>query len=391
MRTLEGITVVSVEQAVAAPFASRHLADLGARVIKVERPSGDFARHYDSTVKGLSSHFVWTNRNKESLVLDLKDAQQIASLQSILREADVFIQNLAPGAAQRLGLGHAELHAINPRLITCSISGYGESGPYEAKKAYDLLVQCETGVVSITGTEEEPAKAGIPVADIAAGMYAFSGILAALVKREKTGEGSHVDVSMLEALGEWMGYPMYYTEYGGTSPRRTGARHAAIAPYGPFAVAGGTSVFLAVQNDREWSALVTNVLRQPELLEDPRFTTNTDRVEHAEELKATIEAVFEATPAEDVERRLDDAGIANARLRTPKDFVDHPQLAARERWMQVGTSKGPIKALKPVFHIDEEPPRTDPVPDLGQHTERILLEYSALRSDYSALEKEGQR
>lgn len=376
MRTLEGLLVVSIEQAIAAPFASRHLADLGARVIKVERPTGDFARSYDTTVNGLSSHFVWVNRGKESLVLDLKNDDDVASLRRVLAEADVFLQNLAPGAAARLGLGHEELLRENPRLITCSVSGYGSSGPFTSKKAYDLLVQCEAGVVSVTGTEDEPSKTGIPVADIAAGMYAFSGILAALHKRQLTGEGSHVEISMLEALAEWMGYPMHYARYGGTAPQRTGARHAAIAPYGPFAVAGGEQVFLAVQNEREWTVLAQEVLGRADLLEDPRFLTNTDRVHHVEELTAVIESVLAEVPAEEAERRLETAKIANARLRGPADLAEHPQLRARDRWMDVQTSEGPVEQLRPVFTLDAEHPRQS-IPALGEHTEQILREFAA--------------
>lgn len=383
MRTLEGLLVISIEQAIAAPFASRHLADLGARVIKVERPSGDFARSYDQTVHGLSSHFVWVNRGKESLVLDLKDPAARDSLRSMLRQADVFVQNLAPGAAERLGLGQEELRGENPRLITCSISGYGDAGPMTSKKAYDLLVQCEAGVVSVTGTEQEPSKAGIPVADIAAGMYAFSGILAALHKRHQTGEGSHVEISMLEALAEWMGYPLHYARYGGTAPQRTGARHAAIAPYGPFAVADGRQVFFAVQNEREWRVLAEHVLELPDLVEDPRFATNTQRVRHVEELTEVIEEALAGLSAEEAERRLETAKIANARLRGPADLVEHPQLRARDRWIDVDTSEGVIEQLRPVFAIDDEFPRQR-VPELGEHTEALLQEFCSPRGSVSA-------
>lgn len=375
MRTLEDILVVSIEQAIAAPFASRHLADLGARVIKVERPTGDFARDYDTTVNGLSSHFVWVNRGKESLVLDLKNEEDLASLLGIIAEADVFIQNLAPGSAERLGLGHNALRQLNHRLITCSISGYGASGPYTSKKAYDLLVQCEAGVLAVTGTEEEPSKAGIPVADIAAGMYAFSGILAALHKRTLTGEGSHVEISMLEALAEWMGYPLYYARYGGTSPRRTGARHASIAPYGPFAVAGNQRVFFAVQNDREWKALAESVLGRPDLVDAPDFATNTARVENAAELREVIESVLATVSIDEAEHRLEEASIANARLRGPADLAEHPQLRARDRWVEVDTAQGPIEQLRPVFSLDDPAPRQR-VPALGEHSDQILLEFS---------------
>lgn len=376
MRTLDGLLVVSIEQAIAAPFASRHLADLGARVIKVERSTGDFARHYDSTVDGMSSHFVWVNRGKESIALDLKDPDDIAALQQIIAHADVFIQNLAPGAAQRLGLGHEALRRENPALITCSISGYGDTGPYATKKAYDLLVQCEAGVVSVTGTEDTPAKTGIPVADIAAGMYAYSGILAALHRRHVTSEGSHVDVSMLEALAEWMGYPMYFAQYGGSPPKRSGARHAAIAPYGPFAVAEGEQVFLAVQNDREWRVLVTDVIRRPELLEDPRFVTNMDRVAHVAELTEEIETALAHVTAQEAEKALDQAAIANAKLRGPDELFDHPQLQARDRWVDVATENGIVSQLRPVVDVGNTDSVPQSIPSLGQHTDQVLAEFA---------------
>lgn len=376
MRTLDGLLVVSIEQAIAAPFASRHLADLGARVIKVERSTGDFARHYDSTVDGMSSHFVWVNRGKESIALDLKDPDDIAALQQIIAHADVFIQNLAPGAAQRLGLGHEALRRENPALITCSISGYGDTGPYATKKAYDLLVQCEAGVVSVTGTEDTPAKTGIPVADIAAGMYAYSGILAALHRRHVTSEGSHVDVSMLEALAEWMGYPMYFAQYGGSPPKRSGARHAAIAPYGPFAVAEGEQVFLAVQNDREWRVLVTDVIRRPELLEDPRFVTNMDRVAHVAELTEEIETALAHVTAQEAEKALDQAAIANAKLRGPDELFDHPQLQARDRWVDVATENGIVSQLRPVVDVGNSDSVPQSIPSLGQHTDQVLAEFA---------------
>lgn len=376
MRTLDGITVVSLEQAIAAPFATRHLADLGARVIKVERPTGDFARSYDDTVNGLSSHFVWVNRNKESIVLDLKNPEDLEVLLQILVEADVFLQNLAPGATDRLGLGQEELRERFPRLITCSITGYGRGGPYEQKKAYDLLVQCESGVVSISGTEDTPSKAGIPVADIAAGMYAYSGILAALIEREQTGHGSNVEVSMLEALGEWMGYPYYFTTYGGSSLKRTGASHAAIAPYGPHRCANDESIFFSIQSEREWRYLTNQVLEIPELADDPRFATNMDRVHNSDQLTVIIEDIFTRHSIEEIEQRLETAKIANARLRSPEEFADHPQLAARNRWMTVPTPNGDIQALKPVTQSSEVPPRTDPVPALGEHTEAIKTEFA---------------
>ncbi|MDT7725398.1 MAG: itaconate CoA-transferase [Actinomycetota bacterium] len=373
MLPLKGVTVVAIEQAVAAPFATRQLADLGARVIKIERPgTGDFARAYDETVYGQSSHFVWLNRNKESLALDVKTDGVV--LEALLAKADVFVQNLAPGAADRLGLGAETLRARHPRLIVCGISGYGSSGPYRNKKAYDLLVQCEAGVVSVTGTSEAPAKSGIPVADIAAGMYVYSGVLSALYERERTGVGSSFEVSMLDALGEWAGFPYYYTNYGGTPPPRNGARHAAISPYGPYTAGDGAVVFIGVQNEREWSALCENVLLQPELAADPRFARNSLRVEHDGELIEIIEKALAASSASEVEKRLDDAGIASARMRTMAEFAEHPQLAARERWGEVATPEGPVTALLPPIEVPGREPRLDPVPALGEHTAAILRE-----------------
>jgi itaconate CoA-transferase len=371
---LTGVTVVSLEQAVAAPFATRQLADLGARVIKVERAgTGDFARHYDQTVHGQASYFVWLNRGKESIELDVKSAQGQQVLAALLARADVFVQNLAPGAADRLGLSATALSPRYPRLICCAVSGYGPDGPYQHKKAYDLLVQCEAGLLSVTGTAAEPAKAGISVADIAAGMYAFSGVLTALYERERTGAGSGFEVAMLDALGEWMSQPYLYTVYGGEEPRRTGARHASISPYGPYAAADG-QVFLGVQNEREWAVLCRDILGQPELIADPRFATNTDRVGHDRELTSIIEAALAGLAAGDVERRLDEAGIANARLRTPAEFGDHPQLAARQRWREICTPGGAVRALLPPIRIADREPAMGDVPALGQHTGAILAE-----------------
>jgi crotonobetainyl-CoA:carnitine CoA-transferase CaiB-like acyl-CoA transferase len=374
MRPLEGMTVVSLEQAVAAPFATRQLADLGARVIKVERPgAGDFARNYDETVRGMSSHFVWLNRSKESLALDLKSEHGRDVLDRLVAEADVFVQNLAPGAAERLGFGAAQLRQRHPRLVHCSISGYGEGGPYTDKKAYDLLVQCESGLMSITGTDEAPAKVGIAVADIAAGMYAYTGVLTALLQRERSGEGATVEVSMLEALAEWMGFPLYFTLYGGAQPVRSGASHAAITPYGPFE-AGDGAVFLAVQNDREWSRFCREVLARPELLGDERFSTSSSRLSHAAPLREAIEEVFRSVPSEDVLRRLETAGIANARLRDVRGLIDHPQLVARERWRTVDSPVGPLRALLPPARLDADEPVMGPIPTPGQHTAAILRE-----------------
>jgi crotonobetainyl-CoA:carnitine CoA-transferase CaiB-like acyl-CoA transferase len=373
VQPLEDITVVSLEQAVAAPLATRHLADLGARVIKVERPGlGDFARSYDRTVHGECSYFVWLNRGKESLELDVKDAGDRALLDRLIDVADVFVQNLIPGAVQRLGLDAGTLRARRPELIHCSISGYGDDGPYSTKKAYDLLVQCETGVVSTTGTPDAPAKVGISVADIATGMYAYSGILTALYERERTGTGSTIDVAMIDALGEWMMQPVYHAVYGGQAPRRTGARHATIAPYGPYA-----GIYLGVQSDREWAILCRDVLARPELVDDPRFAHNPERVEHEEALTAILEAAFAGRSTDELLQALDRAGIACARMRTPTEFFEHPQLAARDRWRTVNALAGPIRApLPPVSVAGREPPMRD-VPALGQHNASIRREFHA--------------
>jgi itaconate CoA-transferase len=372
---LDGLLVVSVEQAIAAPFASRQLADLGARVIKIERPGvGDFARAYDHTVQGLASHFVWTNRSKESLTLDLKRPEALDVLQRLVSHADVYLHNLAPGAMSRLGLGSAALRQQHPRLVICEISGYGASGPYRDKKAYDLLVQSEAGLVSITGTSETPSKVGISVADIAAGMYAFSSILAALVRRAATGTGALLDISMFDALAEWMGYPAYYTGYGGTPLPRTGARHAAIAPYGPYATGDGHVVYLGLQNEREWARFCADVLDQPALAGDPRFSSNASRVDHHDEVETIIVRAFADKTAQQVVDRLDAAQIANARMNTVEEFLDHPQLAARGKWQQVDSPVGPLRALVPPFGFADVEPKMGPIPALGEHTDKILTE-----------------
>jgi itaconate CoA-transferase len=373
MLPLEGITIISIEQAVAAPFATRQLADLGARVVKIERPGvGDFARAYDETVRGMASHFVWLNRSKESLTLDLKHPEAKPIIHRLLEHADVFIQNLAPGATERLGLGAEMLLERNARLIVCDISGYGASGPYRDKKAYDLLVQCETGLVSVTGTPETPSKVGISIADTAAGMYAFTGILTALYQRERTGRGTALEIAMFEALGEWMGYAAYFTAYGGTPPPRTGASHATIAPYGPFRTGDGKQVNLGLQNEREWAHFCTIVLEQPEMATDPRFDSNAKRVANREALHARIDAVFSQLTIEQVIARLDRAQIANARMNDMQEFWDHPQLQARGRWREVSSPVGPLKALLPPATMRDLEPRMDPIPALGEHTEPIL-------------------
>jgi crotonobetainyl-CoA:carnitine CoA-transferase CaiB-like acyl-CoA transferase len=375
MLPLEGLTVVAVEQAVAAPFASRQLADLGARVIKVERPgAGDFARGYDATVNGLSSHFVWLNRSKESLTLDLKRQEAAAVLRQLIARADVFLHNLAPGAIARLGFGSAAVRDAHPRLIVCEISGYGTSGPYRDKKAYDLLVQSEAGLVSITGTPETPSKVGISVADISAGMYAFSGILAALLRRERTGEGAALDVSLFDSLAEWMGFPAYYTGYGGTPPPRSGARNAVIAPYGPYAAGDGRVVYLGLQNEREWARFCEDVLGRPELVGDERFSSNSRRVAARGAMDAIITAVFSTLSADEVTARLEGAGIANARMNTVHEFLDHPQLAARNRWRTIDSPVGPIRAVAPPFNIEGVESPMGPIPAVGEHTDAILGE-----------------
>ena len=385
-RPLDGITVVSLEHAVAAPFCTRQLADLGARVIKVERPgSGDFARAYDARVRGLSSHFVWINRSKESLTLDLKQPQAMAVLRELLSGADVLVQNLAPGAAARMGLGPDALKAEFPRLIACDISGYGEDGPYRDKKAYDLLIQSEAGLLSITGTPDEPSKAGNSAADIAAGMYAFTSILSALLLRQRTGEGSHIDVSMLESLVEWMGYPMYYAFEGAPPPPRTAASHASIYPYGPFETGDGQTVMLGLQNEREWKSFCELVLRQPTLTTDPRFDANARRNQHRAELKAIILQTFSGLSAAEVMQRLDQAQIANARMNDMAGVWAHPQLQARQRWQTVHTPAGPVPALLPPGRNDRFTPRMDAVPAVGEHTDAILRELGRSDTEIEAL------
>jgi len=386
-RPLDGITVVSLEHAVAAPFCTRQLADLGARVIKVERPgSGDFARGYDQRVNGQSSHFTWLNRNKESLALDVKQPQAKAALLQLLTTADVLVQNLAPGAAARMGLSHAALKSHNPRLIVCDISGYGADGPYRDKKAYDLLIQSEAGFLSVTGTPEVPSKSGISVADIAAGMYAYTNILSALLLRGRTGEGSHIDVSMLEAMGEWMGYPMYYAYDGAPPPPRTGASHASIYPYGPFVAGDGKTVMLGLQNEREWKAFCDTVLQRPDVATDARFCSNAQRNAHRDALQALIVQGFSALTAAQVVERLEAAGIANARVNDMADLWAHPQLAARQRWCSVGTPAGDVPALLPPGVNSAFDYRMDAVPAVGQHNAAILAELGWSAEQIDALQ-----
>ena len=373
IKPLDGVTVVSLEHAIAAPFCTRQLADLGARVIKVERPEvGDFARAYDTRVKGEASHFVWTNRSKESITLDLKQPEAVDVLMQLLADADVLVQNLAPGASARMGLSFEALRARYPKLIVCDISGYGADGPYRDKKAYDLLIQSEAGFLSITGTPETPSKSGNSIADIAAGMYAYTNILSALILRGRTGEGSHIDISMLEALGEWMGFPMYYAFEGQTPPARSGASHAAIYPYGPFQAGDGSAIVLGLQNEREWKLFCETVMQDAALATDPRFDSNAHRHENRTELKAIIDACFAKLTTAEVCERLDQAPIANARMNDMDGLWAHPQLAARERWQTVGSPAGDIPALLPPGKNSAFTYRMDPIPQLGEHTEAIL-------------------
>lgn len=388
-RPLEGITVIALEQAVAAPFASRQLADLGARVIKVERPgTGDFARHYDSNAHGHSSHFAWCNRSKESITLDLKSEGGPQILSRLLERADVLIQNLSPGALDRLGFSAEILHERYPRLVSCHISGYGSSGPYRDKKAYDALIQAETGFFSITGSEDTPSKAGIAIADIAAAMYAFSGILTALLERGRTGQGAVLEISLFDSLAEWMGYPIYYT-MGGQAPRRTGANHATIAPYGLFASADGSTVMLSVQSEREWRSFCEKVLGNLDLADDARFRTNSDRVANRPELRREIEGVFSTLSLDLIEERLDEARIANARARTVSQLLEHPQLAARRRWTEVGSEHGPVPALLPPIGLADLDPRMDDIPTLGEHTDSVLAELDYTPVEIDRLRRDG--
>ncbi|MFM0158728.1 MULTISPECIES: CaiB/BaiF CoA transferase family protein [Paraburkholderia] len=375
MRPLDGITVVSLEQAVAAPYAARQLADLGARVIKIERlDGGDFSRTYDDKVLGLSSHFVWSNRSKESLALDIKKPAGLRILRQLLGQADVFIQNIAPGSVARMGLTYDSLRLTNPGIIVCNISAFGKGGPDGARKAYDLLIQCETGLISITGSPDEMAKVPISIADIATGMYAFTSILAAIIRRDRQGVGAEIDISMLEALGEWMGYPMYYTTHGGTPPPRSGITHATIAPYGPFRAGDERSVFFGIQNEREWKSFCEDVLQQPDLVNDPRFNSNTLRVQHKAELTALIERGFRQHSSRQVLDLLEKSGIAYAQLNDVSAFASHPQLQARSRWRPVATEAGTIDMLLPPVNLNGFDARMEPVPALGEHSESILRE-----------------
>jgi itaconate CoA-transferase len=390
MRPLEGIKVVTLEQAIAAPFCTRQLADLGARVIKIERPGvGDFARGYDERVAGLSSHFVWTNRSKESITLDVKQAQALDIVDRLLADADVFVQNLAPGATQRLGLDYDALSARHPKLIVCDISGYGGDGPMRDKKAYDLLIQSESGFLSVTGSDGAPAKAGCSIADIAAGMYGYSNVLAALIERGRTGRGKRIDISMLESMTEWMSFPLYYAYDGQPPARAAGASHATIFPYGPFAAGDGKTVMLGLQNEREWKKFCDTVMRMPALASDEKYCTNSLRSQHREELTRVIVDVFAGMSAAQVIERLDEAGIANARVNDMHDVWRHEQLQARRRWTQVASPNGSIPALLPPGMSSGDAPRMDAIPAIGEHTDAILLELGFSADAIGRLRAEG--
>ncbi|MGX4806939.1 CaiB/BaiF CoA transferase family protein [Bradyrhizobium guangdongense] len=372
---LSGVTVVSLEQAIAAPLASRHLADWGARVIKIERPGpGDFCRDYDHVMNGMSSQFVWTNRSKESLAIDIKSEAGRKVLDALLPRADVFIQNLAPGAAERLGLDAVALLRKYPGIIACDVSGYGSGGPYSDKKAYDLLVQCEAGVLAVNGTEAEPAKVGLSVVDIATGMYILNGVLMALYRRERTGKGTAFQASLFDSITDWMSYPAFYTRSTGRPLPRTGARHATIAPYGPFRVGDGSTIFFGIQNDREWRALCRIVLGDEGLADDPSFRTNPLRMQNRDALQVHIEQRFASLTGEEVLRLLDAASIANAHLNSVEAFLAHEQLHARSRVQTVGSPCGPVMSFLPALTIPGLTPRMDPVPDVGQHNDAILAE-----------------
>jgi itaconate CoA-transferase len=389
-RPLDGITVVSLEHAVAAPFCTRQLADLGAQVIKIERPgSGDFARHYDQRVRGEASYFVWINRGKKSLTLDLKHPDGREVLNRLLSTADILVQNLAPGATTRMGLGADDLREQHPRLIVCDISGYGDNGPYRDKKAYDLLIQAEAGLLSVTGTPDEVVRAGISVADIAAGMYAYSSILAALIQRGRTGKGSRIDVSMLEALTEWMGNPLYYGFEGQAPAPRSGASHPSIYPYGPFQAGDGRTVLFGLQNEREWATFCQKVLQEPAFLTDARYASNALRNANRAALRSDIEKAFSSLTAQDVTDRLDDAGIGNASVNNITDLWNHPQLAARQAWVNVPSAAGLIPAMRPPGRNDSFEHHMGAVPALGEHTALILQELGFPSESITRMRQEG--
>jgi crotonobetainyl-CoA:carnitine CoA-transferase CaiB-like acyl-CoA transferase len=389
MLPMEGMRVIALEHAVAAPICTRHLADLGADVIKIERPGeGDFARAYDDYVNGLCSHFIWLNRGKRSVTLDVKHPDARAALDTLVRGADVLIQNLAPGAAVRLGLTWEALKPANPKLVVCDISGYGESGPFVQKKAYDLLIQAESGLISVTGSEAEASRVGISIADICTGMYALNGILSALLRRSRTGEGANVKVAMLDALGEWMTYPMLRHAYAGSPPPRMPTSHPSLAPYGAHRTKDG-QVILGLQNEREWATFCAKVLGRPEVQTDPRFATQADRRAHRDELTALIEDFFSTMGSDEVAALLDRAGIANGRLNQPIDAWNHVQFAARDRWREINTANGPVRALLPPATFTDQEAAMGDVPSVGQHTDEVLAEIGLSRDKIAAMRAAG--
>ncbi|UCH47103.1 MAG: CoA transferase [Betaproteobacteria bacterium] len=390
MRPLEGVTVVALEHVIAGPFCTRQLADLGARVIKIERPGvGDPTRAYDDRVNGLASHFVWTNRSKESITLNLKQDEAKEVVLKLLEKADVLLQNLAPGAAARMGFSYDALKDRFPRLIVCDISGYGADGPYRDKKAYDLLIQAESGLVSITGSPETPSKAGCSIVDISAGMYAYSNILAALIQRGKTGKGCNIDISMLESMCEWMSFPLYYAYEGAPPPPRTGASHATIYPYGPFEAGDGSVVMVGLQNEREWAVFCDKVLEKPELKSDERFSSATRRSDARQALNQIIVEAFSGMTGEQVVARLDEAKIGNSSMNDMAHVWNHKQLAARERWAEVDTTAGKVKAMMPPGMPEDFEPRMDAVPGVGEHTDAILAELGYGEKQIARLRKTG--
>lgn len=390
MRPLEGVTIVTLEHAVAGPFCTRQLADLGARVIKVERTDGgDLGRGYDRTVNGLASYFVWLNRGKESVTLDVKQPAGREVLTRLVSRADVVVQNLAPGAAARLGLDHETQARRDPRVIVCDISGYGDAGPYRDKKAYDMLIQAEAGLVGVTGTADQPSRCGVSIADIASGMYAYSGVLTALLVRERTGKGARVEVSMLEAMAEWMSQPLYYGHYGRRSPARSGATHPTIAPYGPHRAGDGRNVVFGLQNEREWATFCRDVLGRTELATDPRFCSNTERVANRAELTPIIEAAFSGMTADQVTALLERCGIANGRINSVDEVMAHPQLEARGRWRDVETGAGPMRALLPPTNVSGVELGMGPIPRLGEHTDAVLGWLGYAPGDVAALRARG--
>jgi itaconate CoA-transferase len=390
MRPLEGVTVVALEHVIAGPFCTRQLADLGARIIKIERPEvGDPARVYDQRVRGMSSHFVWTNRSKESITLDLKQEAAREIVRKLLEGADVLVQNLAPGAAARMGFSYDQLKDRYPRLIVCDISGYGADGPYRDKKAYDLLIQSESGLLSVTGTPETPSKAGCSIVDIASGVYAYTNILAALIQRGRTGQGCRIDISMLESMAEWMSFPLYYAYDGAEPPVRAGASHATIYPYGPFPAGDGKVVMLGLQNEREWAVFCDKVLGQPDLKVDTRFSSSPLRSKARKELYAIIVEAFAKLTAEQIVQRLDAAQIGNARMNDMHELWDHAQLRARDRWVDVDTPAGKVKALLPPGVPASFEPRMDPIPAIGEHTDAILAELGYERDAVAKLRAAG--